>query len=115
MPPARAAPQAAEAIVVSALEHARDRWGAAEVVDARSPAPLVSLLREFAALHADAAAGKLDDLLAGSLRPSVDGWYVCPLCGRRGDREGARGTARRWCTGSAVTGTHGPAEMRVQR
>jgi len=115
---------------MSALEHARDRWGCAEVVDERSPTPLLELLVEFAELHADAAAGKLDDLLATSLRPSVDrylgasmltplvevlGWYVCPTCGRRGDREGERGTARRWCTGSAVTGTHGPVEMRVER
>jgi hypothetical protein len=111
---------------MSALEHARDRWGAAEVVDERSPEPLVSLLREFAELHADLAAGRLDELLGSALRPSVEryhgatmltpapGWWTCPLCGRRSDREGERGTARRFCVGAGRHG-HVATEMRVER
>lgn len=69
---------------MTAIERARRRWGLAHAV------------------------------IEGAVATVAPGWWVCPTCDRRADREGERGTARRWCTGERGT-VHRAAEMTVKR
>lgn len=72
---------------VTALERARTRWGMTITAD---------------------------DIAHALGVPLPPGWWTCSECGRRADREGERGTARRWCTGERGT-VHRATEMTVQR
>lgn len=74
---------------MTALERARARWGMAPRITAADIAHALGV-------------------------PLAPGWWTCSACGRRADREGERGTARRWCTGERGA-VHRATEMTVQR
>lgn len=94
---------------MSALESARERWGAA---DSLPSGPLAAELIARA-LHPSRRRTGLGVVVEGVVAEPPPGWLRCPECARRVDRDGAR-LSRVWCTGDGRTRRHALVEMEPQ-